>query len=74
MKIPNTRKLQQIASNHSVDIVFKNFMNFTHICELTRIGQVSHAFQTTALAKKCRLISPAFIASQPRLKTIVQGK
>ena len=26
MKIPNKRELQQIASNHSSDIDFKNFM------------------------------------------------
>ena len=26
MKIPNKRKLQQIASNHSPDINFKDFM------------------------------------------------
>ena len=28
MKIPNKRKLQQIVSNHSPDIDFKDFMNF----------------------------------------------
>ena len=27
MKIPNKRELQQIASNHSSDIDFKDFMN-----------------------------------------------
>ena len=27
MKIPNERRLQQIAFNHSSDIVFQNFMN-----------------------------------------------
>ena len=29
MKIPNKRELQQIASNHSSDIEFKDFMNFS---------------------------------------------
>ena len=28
MKIPNKRELQQIASNHSSDIDFKDFMKF----------------------------------------------
>ena len=28
MKIPNKREIQQIASNHSSDINFKDFMKF----------------------------------------------
>ena len=30
MKIPNKRELQQIASNHSSDIDFKDFMKFSN--------------------------------------------
>ena len=29
MNIPNKRKLQQIASNHSFDIDFKDFKDYT---------------------------------------------
>ena len=32
MKIPNKRKLQQIAYNHSSDIDFKDFMNLYRKC------------------------------------------
>ena len=32
MKIPDKRKLQQIAYNHSSDIDFKGFMNFYQKC------------------------------------------
>ena len=32
MKVPNKRKLQQIALNHSSDIDFKYFMNIYKIC------------------------------------------
>ena len=32
MKIPNKRKLQQIAFNHSSDIDFQDFMNFYKKC------------------------------------------
>ena len=32
MKIPNKRKLQQIALNHSSDIDFKYFMNLYRKC------------------------------------------
>ena len=28
LKIPNKKEFQQIASNHSSDIEFKDFMNF----------------------------------------------
>ena len=31
MKIPNKRELQEIASNYSSDIEFKDIMNFTKI-------------------------------------------
>ena len=32
MKIPNKRELQQIPSNHSSDIEFKDFMNLYKKC------------------------------------------
>ena len=32
MKIPNKRELQQIPSNHSFDIEFKNFMKLYKDC------------------------------------------
>ena len=32
MKIPNKRELQQIASNHSSDIDFQDFMNLYRKC------------------------------------------
>ena len=32
MKIPNKRELQQIAFNHSSDIVFKDYMNLYKKC------------------------------------------
>ena len=32
MKIPDKRELQQIAFNHSLDIDFKDFMNFYKRC------------------------------------------
>ena len=32
MKIPNTQELQQITSNHSSDIDFKDFMNLFKKC------------------------------------------
>ena len=32
MKIPNKRKLQQIAFNHSSDIDFQDFMNLYKMC------------------------------------------
>ena len=32
MKIPNKRELQQIASNHPPDIVFKDFMKIYKKC------------------------------------------
>ena len=32
MKIPNKRELQQIASNHSSDISFKDFMKLSKEC------------------------------------------
>ena len=32
MKIPNKRELQQIATNHSSDIVFKDFMKIYKKC------------------------------------------
>ena len=32
MKIPNKRELQQIALNHSSDIIFKGFINIYKKC------------------------------------------
>ena len=32
MEIPNKQEIQQVASNHSSDIEFKNFMNLCKKC------------------------------------------
>ena len=47
MKIPNKRKLQQIASNHSSDFSFKDFMK---LCKDYAKEQFSFLVKSTTLS------------------------
>ena len=63
MKIPNKRKLQQIASNHSSDFSFKGFMKlckdytkepFSFLVNSTTLSSVNPLrFRETLLQKDC---------------------